>query len=466
MPGTDAAVAIYWDFENAHACLVDEASGENAYRNGKFKPQDAVLDIEPVAEYAATFGRIVVHRAYADWRFFGRYRDELQRHAIDLVQLFPLTGSKNGADIRLVLDVAEDLQQHPHITHVIVVASDSDYTSLAQRCRKYGRFFVGVGTERTARSYQFACDEFRRYHDVAGRGPSAVPADEQPLEAFTLDDAADLVVRALRRLAAGSGESWVLKAAVRPMVKRLDPAFDESAYGFATFTDLVAALSEQVAERTGQYDHELAVRSDLSEHGTGPAAASPAPLTPAARVEAQLKKRGLRLPADRRVLWAGPELICGAFADGSGVEPSFDSLRLKTEAAAAGLGIALPEAEFNKLKWILWRGWAFQPLGHDQGIRLQIPDTARLRERVVATLLRQLPDPAAEEPAVLAEAFFGPDPTLEQRSLVETTLATLPAGRDEPAGPDPGDEFAVAPPLGPEQVDSLDTLGGLDGQLS
>jgi hypothetical protein len=408
VPGTDDAVAIYWDFENAHACLVDEAGGENAYRSAKFKQQDAVLDIEPVAEYAATFGRIVVHRAYADWRFFGRYRDELQRHAIDLIQLFPLTGSKNGADIRLVLDVAEDLQQHPHITHVIVVASDSDYTSLAQRCRKYGRLFVGVGTERTARSYQFACDEFRRYRDLAGRGPLAVPAEE-PREAVTLEDAADLVVRAVRRLAAGSGESWVLKAAVRPMVKRLDPAFDESAYGFSTFTDLVAALSGQVAERTGQYDHELAVRADL---GTGAAAlaAAPAPPTAAARVEAQLKKRGLRLPADRRVLWVGPELICRAFADGTGVEPSFDSLRLKAEAAAAEIGIALTEAEFNKLKWILWRGWAFQPLGQDQGIRLQVPDTAPLRERMIATLLRQLPDPAAEEPAVLAEGDPGARP--------------------------------------------------------
>jgi hypothetical protein len=445
VPGTDDAVAIYWDFENAHACLVDEAGGENAYRSAKFKQQDAVLDIEPVAEYAATFGRIVVHRAYADWRFFGRYRDELQRHAIDLIQLFPLTGSKNGADIRLVLDVAEDLQQHPHITHVIVVASDSDYTSLAQRCRKYGRLFVGVGTERTARSYQFACDEFRRYRDLAGRGPSAVPAEE-PREAVTLEDAADLVVRAVRRLAAGSGESWVLKAAVRPMVKRLDPAFDESAYGFSTFTDLVAALGGQVAERTGQYDHELAVRADL---GTGAAAlaAAPAPPTAAARVEAQLKKRGLRLPADRRVLWAGPELICRAFADGTGVEPSFDSLRLKTEAAAAEAGIALPEAEFNKLKWILWRGWAFQPLGQDQGIRLQVTDTGPLRERMVATLLRQLPDPAAEEPAVLAEAFFGPEPSAEQRCLIEATLAALPAIRDEPSGLDGDDALAVTPAL-------------------
>jgi hypothetical protein len=124
----DAGIAIYWDFENVHACVLDELRGEGAYRTARFRPQEPVVDFDPVVEYAATLGRIVVHRAYANWQYFGRYRDEMQAHAVDLVQLFPLTASKNGADIRLVLDVAEDMQQQAHVTHVIVVASDSDYT--------------------------------------------------------------------------------------------------------------------------------------------------------------------------------------------------------------------------------------------------------------------------------------------------------------------------------------------------
>ena len=94
MAGTDAAVAIYWDFENVHACLVDDANGDGAYRASRFKVQEPIVDIDPITEYAATFGRVVVHRAYANWQYFGRYRDELQAHAIDLVQLFPLAGSK------------------------------------------------------------------------------------------------------------------------------------------------------------------------------------------------------------------------------------------------------------------------------------------------------------------------------------------------------------------------------------
>jgi hypothetical protein len=471
MAGTDAAVAIYWDFENVHACLVD-ADGEGVYRSSRFRVQEPVVDIDPVTEYAATFGRVVVHRAYANWQYFARYRDELQAHAMDLVQLFPLSGTKNGADIRLVLDVVEDLQHHPHLTHVIVVASDSDYTSLAQRCRKHGRYFLGVGTERTASSYQFACDEFRRYRDLAGGHPAGqatrAPADAGR-EVVPLEDAGDLVVRAIRRLAADSGESWIRKAGVRPLVKRLDPTFDESGFGYPTFTELLRALDAAgyVTERPGAHDHEVAVRADLQ----GPAWRRPAPRDPeqaredcagprppardgdalartgleeggswrppasasAVLIERQLRRRGLRLPASRRVLWELPDLMVAAFAASpGGTAASFEDLRLAVEEQAPrepgqDPGPAVPEADFNKVKSILLHARAFTLLGRDRGISLQVPDAARLRALIVGQLLRHLADPGDEEPAVLAEAFFGPSASQEQRELVAEVLRASPA---------------------------------------
>ncbi|MCW2931116.1 MAG: hypothetical protein JWM19_2078 [Actinomycetia bacterium] len=478
MAGTDAAVAIYWDFENVHACLIDDADGDGAYRASRVKVQQPIVDIDPITEYAATFGRVVIHRAYANWQYFGRYRDELQAHAIDLVQLFPLAGSKNGADIRLVLDVAEDLQHHPHLTHVIVVASDSDYTSLAQRCRKHGRYFHGVGTERTASSYQFACDEFRRYRDLAGRSPAVQAPADAAREVVPLEDAGDLVVRAIRRLAAGSGESWVRKAGVRPLVKRLDPTFDESGFGYPTFTELLRALDAAgyIAERPGEHDHEVAVRADPERAGadrdergrpagdwaaherpaqdgdaldaTGLAVAGLAgaglvpggPWQPASAsavlIERQLRRRGLRLPASRRVLWDLPDLMVAALAASpDGTAASFEDLRLAVEEQAPrepgpDAGPAVPEADFNKVKSILLHARAFTLLGRDRGISLQVPDAARLRALIVGQLLRHLADPGDEEPAVLAEAFFGPSASEEQRELVATVLRTTPA---EPA---------------------------------
>jgi hypothetical protein len=472
MAGADAAVAIYWDFENVHACMVDDAEGDGAYRSTRFKPQEPVVDTDPVMEYAATFGRVVVHRAYANWQYFGRYRDELQAHAIDLVQLFPLAGSKNGADIRLVLDVIEDMQHHPHLTHVLVVASDSDYTSLAQRCRKHGLYFLGVGTERTAGSYQFACDEFRRYRDLAGASAvarAARPADSADREVAGVEDAADLVVRAIRRLAAGSGESWVRKAGVRPLVKRLDPTFDESGFGFPTFTELLKALEDAgyVCERAGEHDHELAVHADLNRpdseagsweraelDGPGRAGASaidegrraapgypgPPGLAAVPRIERQLRRRGLRLPTDRRILWEIPELMVRTFvASPDQTATSFDSLRFSVEAAALELGLTVTEAEFNKVKSILLHARAFTLLGRDRGISLQVADTAHLRFLIVGQLLRHLADPADEDPRMLAEAFFGPSASDDQRDLVAAVLRMTPADPG-PAGQPPASQ--------------------------
>ncbi len=59
--------------------------------------------------------------------------------------MFPLSGTKNGADIRLAIDVIDDLSRYDYVNHVLIVAGDSDYVSLAQRCKRLGRTVIGVG---------------------------------------------------------------------------------------------------------------------------------------------------------------------------------------------------------------------------------------------------------------------------------------------------------------------------------
>jgi hypothetical protein len=249
----------------------------------------------------------------------------------------------------------------------------------------------------------------------------------------------------------------VRKATVWPMVKRLDPSFDVSAFGYTAFSDLVVALGSRIAERSGRSDHELAVRADLPATGVPDPESGPGtpldlpdqrgpidPLSPASLLDAELRKKKQRLPADKRLLWSGPELIAGIFAASrDGIEPSFDSLWLKFEAAAGTAAIAVSEADFRKLKAILWRSYAFEPLGHDQGLRLRVPDAAGLRLRCAAMLLRLLPDPADVEAGVLAEVLFGPDAGAEQRELIGSALASLAEGPNA----DPG--------LGAEWVDEI-----------
>src|SRR6478735_3149879 len=98
--------------------------------------------------------------------------------SLHLVQLFTASGVKNGADIRLAVDAVEDFMRHPEISHVVLVAGDSDYVPLAQSCKQQGRYVVGIGVAgSTSKALVSACNEFIDYANLPGITPP--PATKQ-----------------------------------------------------------------------------------------------------------------------------------------------------------------------------------------------------------------------------------------------------------------------------------------------
>ena len=95
------------------------------------------------------------------------------------MQLFPLAKSmKNGADIRLAVDAVEDMFRIEDLTHIVIVAGDSDYVALAQKCKRLGRYVVGIGVAGgTSRALTASCDEFADY-DALLSTDAAVADDE------------------------------------------------------------------------------------------------------------------------------------------------------------------------------------------------------------------------------------------------------------------------------------------------
>jgi uncharacterized LabA/DUF88 family protein len=171
--------ALYWDFENLHASLC-EARQEGAYskQDNRFKVQEPLVDVPAVAGLAASFGPLAINRAYCNWQYFGRYRDALMQHAVELIQMFPPGASaKNGADIRLCLDAMEDLGRFRHIGTVVIVGGDSDFMPVAQKIRALGRRLIGVGMRGTTnRHWAGSCDEFH-YYESQGQGATFSTAD-------------------------------------------------------------------------------------------------------------------------------------------------------------------------------------------------------------------------------------------------------------------------------------------------
>jgi OST-HTH/LOTUS domain/NYN domain len=169
----------------------------------------------------------------------------------------------------------------PDLTHVVIVAGDSDYIALAQRCRRLGRYVVGVGVAgSTSRSLAAACDELVTYDALPGitstdtpqqaatrpastqpdQEPSTAPAarasrrtrrpavdEADPEPEDPQDTATRLLERALRLGQEKEDADWLHSSTVKSQMRRMDPSFSERALGYRSFSDFVKSR-EAVAE--------------------------------------------------------------------------------------------------------------------------------------------------------------------------------------------------------------------------
>ncbi|WAC89349.1 NYN domain-containing protein [Mycobacterium sp. Aquia_213] len=270
---TDSAttrVAVYLDFDNIVISRYDQVHGRNSFQKDKAKGldadrlQSATVDVGAIIDFASSFGTLVLTRAYADWSadVNAAYHGQLVGRAVDLVQLFPAAAyGKNGADIRLAVDAVEDMFRLPDLTHVVIVGGDSDYIALAQRCKRLGRYVVGIGVAgASSRSLAAACDEFVTYDALPGIPTAATESaqpkkrDRRPSTAAEADDApADaqgaatgLLERALRIGLDKDDTEWLHNSEVKAQMKRMDPSFSEKALGFKSFSDFLRSRSELV----------------------------------------------------------------------------------------------------------------------------------------------------------------------------------------------------------------------------
>ena len=296
-----ARVAVYIDFDNIVIGRYDQVHGRNSYHRDRSRATDtgaeaefaerlgqATVDLGAIIDFASSFGTLVLTRAYADWSAAvnAAYRDQLVGRAVDLVQLFPAAAyAKNGADIRLAVDAVEDMFRLPDLTHVVIVAGDSDYIALAQRCKRLGRYVVGIGVAgSTSRSLGAACDELVTYDALPGvprpsrgtdesageerrgarrsgrRSSKRPPAVDEPLpeaaEADVQSDeeeeedpqgaATDLLQRALQLGQEKDDADWLHNSAVKTQMKRMDPSFSERALGFRSFSDFLRSRGDLV----------------------------------------------------------------------------------------------------------------------------------------------------------------------------------------------------------------------------
>ena len=222
--------------------------------------------LEAVIQEVNTLGRIVVKRAYGNWKkdALKRWEGEIKRLAIKPEQQFDYVSGKNATDMALVIDTIELLHRELYDAFVIV-ASDSDYTPLALHLREQGVHVVGVGEKKTPEAFRKSCDEFIYLENLGA--PAAVAAaapvkaktetkagkskktrktkaeEEAVAKAEDINEIHMLLRTAWDKYQDEDGYAYVSSAG--QFLKRAKPDFDARTYGFAKLSVLISAFPKK-----------------------------------------------------------------------------------------------------------------------------------------------------------------------------------------------------------------------------
>jgi uncharacterized protein (TIGR00288 family) len=275
MPTTtsDATMAVFLDLENI-------ALGARDANYPSF-------DIQKVLERLLLKGHIVVKKAYCDFDRYKDFKRGLHEAAFELIEIPHVRQSgKNSADIRMVVDALDLCYTKGHVDTFVILSGDSDFSPLVSKLRENAKTVIGVGVKNsTSDLFLNNCDEFIYYDDLvrkepskrrrsataASRAPAApaggAPASGSPPESAPaenkgpdLHDALELVVETLEAMTEERGENEpIWGSMIKQAIKRRHPGFNERAYGFRSFNDLLAdgekrgLLSLRADEKSGGY---------------------------------------------------------------------------------------------------------------------------------------------------------------------------------------------------------------------
>ena len=276
------------------------------------------FDIGLILEAIKERGEIVTKVAYSDWKRAGDYSRVLTQQAIRMVQrnMTP-GGDKNGADITMALDALEMAFTHDHINAFVIVGGDSDFISLVEKLKQYGRKVIVVGGRQfTSLTMQKNCHEFIAYENLVGsRAPRTTGRGGKPAAGAASDiaKALPLVRRALKVLS--EREVAPQLGLLKSTLLQLDSTFSEREYGASSFRDFM----EKVAQ-TGAVTLKSAGRSMMveSREGGDVEIATPEPLqtTAAARVVAEPADEDEEsMPASPMTMQDGIRAMQQAFAN-------------------------------------------------------------------------------------------------------------------------------------------------------
>ncbi|MDF1702771.1 MAG: NYN domain-containing protein [Planctomycetota bacterium] len=236
-------LAVFVDYDNV-------AIGARDARYGSF-------DVHLILERLLEKGKVIVKKAYADWARFEAAKKGMHSAAFELIEI-PKTSysGKNSADIRLVVDALDLCYTKTHVDLVVIISGDSDFSPLVSKLRENGKTVVGVGVKSSTSNLLVEnCDEFIYYDDLVRQTRKASKGRRKPAAEGAKETSAaskgdkqqevlDLVMETVEALFRDR-EDTIWGSHVKQVIKRKQPHFSESYFGFRSFNDLLETARDQ-----------------------------------------------------------------------------------------------------------------------------------------------------------------------------------------------------------------------------
>ncbi len=210
----------------------------------------------PILQEVTSFGEPALRRVYGDWSSgrLANWSKTVRDLGLVAHQETANTVGKNASDIGLVID-AMDILHTGRFDGFVLVSSDSDFTSLANRIREQGLDVIGIGEKKAPEALRNVCNRFVLIENIVDEPVQPKSEDSGPAPAGKVApiEAVPLILRAMDKIQ--QDDEWYALGQLGQYIIAETPDFDTRTYGKRKLSDLVEDLKRFETKKIGNQLH-------------------------------------------------------------------------------------------------------------------------------------------------------------------------------------------------------------------
>ena len=228
--------------------------------------------IKTILDEASNEGSIIIKRIYGNWtnNQMAAWKDVVLDNSIQPIQQYSNSVGKNSSDSSMIID-AMDLMHAGRLDGFCIVSSDSDFTRLAARLKENELYVLGMGEQKTPKSFINACSKFlyldilysegkladeiilknegsKRPDEVISTPPAKKVKKVEPDKTAAANEGSgkDIknIMRAITTLIEENSDDdgWILSALLGSQLLKRFPDFDVRNFGFKQLNLFIGSL--------------------------------------------------------------------------------------------------------------------------------------------------------------------------------------------------------------------------------